>query len=242
MCQNGWADETDTHDEYDEYKTLELGTSRSQYSVIKKYTQAPVEYQHFKNEQLNQLTIDMALNSFVKMAWSFMGANHPKATTESPIADLSHADFGTALTTKSFKTLEGYMYIGDSEDDMVQNRQCSNFQLTINNNMENTSALFETEAIEQSLGDFTVTGSMDVWKSGDFARQLKNDAIDGKEKYLKVAVTRNVGTKQYAYEIHLIVHLDESSESKDGNKLKDTIKFTVGRADGLKFIKTVKTL
>lgn len=240
------------NEDYDEStglgtKSVELGTKRQTYRFIKKYSQEPVEWQSFKNEQLNQLQISLAVNSFAKLTWSFMGANHPKIETENPITSLENVSYGEASTTKSFKTLEGYLYIGDEtsgfdKSKMTQNRQSSDFSLTINNNMEKTDALFETEAIEQSLGDFEVSGSMDVYKSGDFSRVLNNDAIDGKEKYILAAVERTVGDKKYTYEIRLIAHLDSSSESKDGNKLKNTINYTVGRVDGLKILKTVATV
>lgn len=237
MCQDDWTDEADTHSSYDIYKTLKLGTTKTSYSIIKKFTQAPVEFQHFKQERVNQLQIALALNSFAKLTWSFMGSNHPKTVTSDPAEDCTYE---TASTTKSFKTLNGSIKIGDSAEGLVQCRQISDFSLTINNNMENTNALFETEAIESSFGDFDVTGSFDVWRADDIARVLSNDAIDGVEKYIQVTLEREVGGKTYQYIINLIVHLDGSSESKDGNKLKNTINFTVGRADGIEFVKTVK--
>lgn len=242
MCQDAWTDESSEHTAYTSYKTLALGTSRNTFSLIKKYTQAPVEYQHFKNEQINQLQIALALNDFANLTWSVMGANHPKSTTTDPLSAFSHVSYGDALTTKSFKTLEGYIKYGDSFDSLTQLRQSSDFSLTINNNMEATDALFESESIEQSLGDFEVTGSFDIWKAGDVARELSNSAIAGEEKYLEVALTRTVGTTKTTYIMQLIVHLDSSEESKDGNKLKNTINFTVGRSDGVKLIKTVETV
>jgi len=237
MCQDDWIDGSADHPEYDEYKTLSLGTTKTSYSLIKKFTQAPVEYQHFKNERINQLAIALELNSFAKLTWSMMGSNHPKTEITNPCPSNT---YGSASTTKSFKTLQGSFKIGDSYAGLSACRQVSNFALTINNNMESTNALFETEAIENSLGDFVVSGSFDVWKADDISRTLSNEAIDGAEKYLQVALEREVSGKVYKYIIDLIVHLDSSAESKDGNKFKNTIAFTVGRSDGIIFTKTVK--
>lgn len=250
MCSE-WEDATPTSQEADagitEKKVLTLGTLRKTFAMLKDYKQAPKEYQLFSNEQVNQVQIAMALNSFVKLTWSLMGANHPKSTVyeADKIGDLdvfSGMTFEQAMSTKSFKTLEGYIKYGDSFDALTQNRQISDFSLTINNNMESTQALFEMEAIESSLGDFEVTGSFEYWKAGNVARELYNDAIDGKDKCFEVSVSRIVGGVKTAYTIQLKVHLDSAAESRDGKKLKNTVEFTMGAADGLKFIKTVQTM
>lgn len=245
MCSS-WVSGTPTAEETSagvtEKKSLAMGSSRSTFSVIKKYTQSPVEYQHFKNEQVNQLAISFPLKSYVTMGWSFMGSNHPKTSTTDPISDVSNCAYDSALSTKAFKTLEGYFKIGNDFNNLETCRQCSNFTLTINNNMESTSALFEKEAIEQSLGDFEVTGSFDIYKAGDFARQLENDAIDGKEKAIKIFVSRKEGTTETSYTINLTVNLDGCTESKDGNKLKNTISFSVGKSNGITFGKQIKTV
>ena len=225
-----------------EVKALRMGDNRSTFSLIKKYTQSPVEYQHFKNEQVNQLTVNMPLKSFVTMNWSFMGANHPKTETTDPLTNVTNASYETASTTKAFKTLEGYFKIGDSFDSFENCRQASNFTLSINNNMESTSALFEKEAIEQSLGDFEVTGSFDIYKAGDFSRVLENEAIEGKEKAIKVVVSRTEGNVNTSYAINITCNLDGCTESKDGNKLKNTISFSVGKSNGLEITKMIKTV
>lgn len=245
MC-SAWVDETSSLSEDDieagivERKTLELGTTRSVYQMIKKYSQTPVEYQLFKGIQINQLTIDMALNSFVKMSWDLLGGNHPQIVTSDPSAN----GYEDALTTKSFKTLEGYIKYGDDFSDLDPLRQVPNFSLTINNNKERTDALFETEAVEMSDGDFNVSGSIEVWKAGQIARDLANEGITGAHKCFEICVSRQYtdgnDTLETSYKIQLKVHLDDSTESKDGNKLKNTIPFTLDSADGLKFIKEVK--
>lgn len=226
-------------------KTLSLGTSRNVWQVIKKYAQTPVEYQLFKSIQFNQLSIEFALNSFVKMTWDILGGNHPKSQTDDPVKKMTGVDYGTALTTKSFKTLEGYIKVGDSLSNLIALRQVPNLSITINNNKERTDALFETEAIEMSDGDFNVSGTLEVWKAGNIARELSNGGIGGEQKCFEVQVSRkwyDTDSEKYMktmYTIQLKVHLDDSQESKDGNKLKNSIPFTMNSADGIKFIKTI---
>lgn len=217
-------------------QTLKLGTKTRKFRIVKKYTQAPVEYMEFINEQINQLQIAWTLDSYVKLTWSFMGSNHPKTVTTDPF---SGKTVNSAMTTKAFTSLKGSLYVGDSWDSMTQVRQSPSFNLSINNNLESTGALFEKTSIENSYGDFEVTGDFDVWKADTIARTLSNDAIESKSKYIKISVERESGGKKTTYDIKLIVHLDDSTESKDGSKYKNTIKFTVGSADGLEIVKTV---
>lgn len=240
MCSS-WVDGDDwDSDDETGSKTLVLGTSRDVYSMIKKYPQSPVEYKWFKGLQLNQLGIVMSLNSFVKMTWDFLGANNPKAVTTDPTSSLTGVTYGNAMTTKSFKTLEGSFYMGDTAGShTVQIRQSSAFNMTINNNKERTDALFETEAIEMSDGDFAVEGSFDIWKADDLARTIENYAIDGTKKWLEISVSRAYGGKVYTYTIQLLAKLKSPSESKDGSKLKNTINFSVHDSGGIKIIKTV---
>lgn len=245
MCST-WEDVAEVDlPSYDEgtvtQKTLSLGKVRNVYQMIKKYGQSPVEYQLFKGIQFNQLSIDMSLNSFVKMTWDILGGNHPQSQTTDPVSSMTGVSYDTAMTTKSFKTLEGSFKYGDSFDSLTALRQSPNFNLSINNNKERTDALFETEAIEMSDGDFVVSGSFDIWKAGALARELSNAGIKGDTKCFEITLKREVGNVTTTYAIQLKVHLDDSSESKDGNKLKNTISFTMNDANGIKFIKTVYT-
>ncbi len=242
MCSSWDESEYDSETESGT-KTLELGTVRDVYSLIKKYPQAPVEYKWFKGLQLNQLAIDMSLNSFVKMTWDFLGANNPKAETIDPATKLTGVTYGDALATKSFKTLEGSFFMDDVQGGHnIQIRQSSAFNLTINNNKERTDALFETEAIEMSDGDFVVEGSFDIWKADTLATTIENLAIEGKKKWLEIAVSRDYGGKNYKYAIQLYAKLKTPTESKDGSKLKTTVNFSVHDKGGIKIIKTVTDL
>ena len=214
-------------------KTLTLGDKRTTFSLLKKYNQAPVEYQLYSGVQINQLKIDFATNSFVKLVFSLMGADDPLKQGTDPIVGAVYKD---AMTTKAFTTRSGFLRIGSNEGTLAANRQCSNLSITINNNMENTPALFEEKSIEQSLGDFVLNGSFDVYNSNNMA--FYNDAVSGVDKFIQVEVERTVGAQTTKYRIDMKVHLDGVSESKDGNKLKYTVNFTMNTADGIKITKT----
>ena len=241
MCSE-WVEDTEKETgNITEYKTLELGTKKDVWRMMKKYSQSPMEWREFVGLQVNQMSITMALNSFVKMSFDLMGSNNPISVNVDPV-DSSIIDYGETLTTKSFKTLEGYIKLGETFDSLKQIRQCPNFDISVNNNKENTQALFETEAIEMSDGDFEVTGNIEIWKADSIGMTLYNDAVKGADKCLEVAVTRTVGDTKTTYTIQLKTHLQAPSESKDGNKYKVAVPYSVNVADGLKFIKQVETV
>lgn len=242
MCSE-WQDVDHPDDDTVTEKRLELGTKKDVYGMIKKYPQEPVEWKYYKGLQLNQLSIDMSLNSFVKMNWSWLGGNYPLPTTDDPVDTMTNVDYGTALTTKSFKTLEGSFKMGDSEDNLpIAIRQASVFNLTINNNKERTDALFETEAIEMSDGDFVVEGSFDIWKADQLAIDMEKYAVEGTKKWFSITVSRVVGNVKTSYEIKLYAKVKTPSESKDGNKLKTTINYSVHDKNAIRITKLVEQL
>lgn len=247
MCSS-WEDVTsdynDAHDtEYEEVKLLELGVDRDVYTMIKKYFQTPVSWEVYTGIQIDSLNISMALNQFVKMSWGLLGGNNPVPVMSEPM-DLSKAEYEPAMTTKSFITRELAIQIKDLDtaeeptytmgDKM---RQSPSFELSISNNKERTDALGEKEAIEMSDGDFVVEGTFEVWNADVKAINLKKDAILGKDKWITVSVFRDVNGTRYQYDIQMKAHLKTPSESKDGNKLKTAIPFSVNFDKGIKFIK-----
>jgi hypothetical protein len=250
MC-NDWEDETLTAEEEEEgitsKKTLVLGDLRKQFFMEKKYKQSPTSYRLYEDLQLNQLQLNFALKSLVECTWSWMGSNSPNEVTVDPCAG---CDVQEALNTKAFKTLAGSILMGKSLETLVANRQLSAFDVTINNNMEATNALYEVEAVEQSLGDFQVTGNFTMLNSGQKAIDMFNDANSGEEMYIKNTVYRDVETTENnvttktrtSYELLLHVHLDSIADSKDGNKLNFSVAFTMGDKNGIKFTKIVQTI
>lgn len=248
MC-GSWIHDTEKEDESPSasgdvvsWEDLTLGTVKDVYYMFKYFDQAPAEWRLFSGLQVNQMTITMALNSFVKMSFELMGDNNPKGVSSDPAVN---AEYDPALVTKAFKTLSGYIKLGDSFDSLVALRQSPNFDLTINNNKERTDALFETEAIEMSDGDFDVSGNLEIWKADALGMSMFNNAVDGVDKCLEIAVSRDwydtdeEVEKTTKYIIQLNAHLQNPSESKDGNKYKVAIPYSVNVENGIKFSKVV---
>ena len=207
-------------------KTLTLGDTVNSFTVLKYFSQAPVAWQEYKKEYVNQLTMDFATDAFVKLTWNLMGSNNPKKVFSDPLAEKNPV-YKNALKTKSFLTKSGWLKIGDSVGTLVALRQSPSMNITINNNMEKTPALFETESIENSLGNFDISGTVDVYNVDDIGHQLYNDAVDGKDKVLQVRVSRKVGSVTTSYTLTMNVHLGAPSESRNGNKLQFSVPFKV---------------
>lgn len=224
-------------------KTLTLGgvdanhavVSHS-YSLYEKFPQTPILWQHYKNEFINSLTMDFQTDSFVKLTWNFMGSNNPQMTDTIDVTGTP--TYLDRKTTKSFITKSGmWLKVGDNLAGVTAVRQCPSMNLSINNNLERTPALGEDESIENSLGDFVIEGSLDVYNVDDTGKNLYNDAVQGKDKVLQVAVSRKAkidnvdGTVRYT--LTLNVHFGAPTKSKNGNKLQFSIPFKVNDDDNL---------
>lgn len=226
---SNWKTATGTNN-----KSLSLGKDNTDYPVVshsfslfEKFPQTPVAWQHYKKEFINSLSMDFQTDSFVKLTWNFMGSNNPK------MLDAFPSEYGTptaleASKTKSFITKGGmWLKIGDTVGTVAQIRQCPSMSISITNNLEKTPALGEDESIENSLGDFVVEGTLDVYNVDAIGKSLYNDAVDGKDKVIQVNVGRKVGTTTYSYTLTLNVHLGAPTKSRNGNKLQFSVPFKV---------------
>lgn len=207
-------------------KSLTLGDVANSFVMMKKYPQTPLAWQLYTKEYVNQLTIDFATDAFVKLTWNLMGGNNPRKVFADPLTDKNPV-YKDALKTKSFLTKKGWLKYGDDVNSLIAVRQSPAMNITINNNLERTPALFEEESIENSLGDFLVEGSFDVYNVDDLGHQIYNDAVEGKDKVLQVRVQRTVNGVTTSYTLTLNVHLKAPSESKNGNKLQFSVPFTM---------------
>lgn len=229
---NEWKEESETK------KYLTLGDVATSFSALLKWSQKPEAWQLYKNEFVNQLTMDFATDAFVKLTWNLMGSNNPPQVFEDPLKD-KNVTYADVLKTKSFLTKSGWLKIGDDVDSLVQLRQSPSMNITINNNLERTPALFETESIENSLGIFDVSGSMDVYNVDDIGNSLYNDGVNGADKVIQVRVERKVGTVTTSYTLTMNVHLGAPSRSKNGNKYQFALSFKVNDIKDLKLEKEV---
>ncbi len=214
--------------------TLTLGDAVKAFLMVKKYPQTPLAWQMYTKQYVNQLTMDFATDAFVKLTWNLMGSNNPKKVFSEPSSyDGRTLAYGSAKTGKSFLTKKGWLKYGDAIGSLVAVRQSPSMNITINNNLERTPALFEEESIENSLGDFVIEGTFDVYNVDDLGHQIYNDAVDGKDKILQVRVQRNVNGTLTAYTLTLNVHLGAPTESKNGNKLQFSVPFKVNSSANL---------
>ena len=220
-------------------KTLTLGgvdanhpVASHSFSLYEKFPQTPVAWQHYKKEFINSLSMDFATDSFVKLTWNFMGSNNPQMTDTIDVTGTP--TFLDASKTKSFITkADMWLKVGDTKETLEALRQSPSMNISINNNLEKTLALGEDEAIENSLGDFVVEGSMDVYNVDDKGKALYNDAVAGKDKVIQVSVSRKVNGTTTRYTLTLNVHFGAPSKSKNGNKLQFSIPFKVNDSKDL---------
>ena len=206
-------------------KELVVGNTRKTMYILKKYTQDPIMWKLFRGEQINSVDVSFAVDSYVKCKWNFQGANNPKLVDTAPVTMTGVKD---VFNTKSFNTRSGFLKVAG-----IANRQCSSMSLSINNNMESTPALFETEAIEQSLGDLEITGTLNEYFTDGV---LYNAAKDGLSKKLEIQLTRTVDTKTTKLSFYVNAGLQAPSETGD-KKYSHAIPFKVYGADGFKIIK-----
>lgn len=233
-----WKEDTSVSEEDTTATYITLGTTATSFVMVKKYPQTPTQWQEYTNMYVNQLTMDFATDSFVKLTWNMMGANNPTKVSSDPLSSKS-ATYGTASTTKSYLTRSGWLKYGDAVGSLTPIRQSPSMTVTINNNLERTPALFESESIENSLGDFIVSGSFDVYNVDSMGTDIYNDAVNGADKILQVAVERKVGDVTTTYVLTMNVHLGAPTESKNGNKLQFTVPFQVNGTTNLKLQKLV---
>lgn len=226
--------ETDANNSH--RKTLTLGNAMKTFSFLKHYAQNPEAWQLFKKCFVNQLTMDFATDAFVKLTWNVMGSNNPEKVTSDPLSALSPV-YKDASTTKSFLTRSGFIGFGDTVDTMTALRQSPSMNITINNNLERTPALFETESIENSLGNFDVSGTLDVYDADDKGRAIYNDAVGGKDKVLQVCVERKIGDVTTKYTLTMRVHLSAPTESRNGNKYQFSIPWTLNDIQDFSLVK-----
>lgn len=225
MLSDGWVDATSAYNtardtEYESVKKLVLGNTQNYFRVVKEYYQGTKTYEEYKGVQIGEMQANFPLNSKVGLTFSMVGVNDPTETTVSPLGTPA-----STLTTKSYTTRQGCIKIGDTVAGATENKQASALNLTISQNPEATDALFQTEAIDSSLGDESINGSITLYNTQDNATMaLYNSAKAWTEKMIVIELNRDNGTR-YEFDIHAT--FKAPSRANDGNKLTVSLPFEV---------------
>jgi hypothetical protein len=200
LC-GGWTKNTTLSDAGTDVYDLVPGVKQRSFYLLKEYTQDPVKYQLFKNLQANSLNMTLSVQSFIQLAFNFMGGSNPLLVGAPPV---SLANKVAAMTTDRFITTKGFLKFDDAA-----RTKCSDASLVITNNMESLDALFQTEAIEKSLGMLDITGSITEYLTdGELYNYAKEDRT-GKLEY-------NVSWGGASYSFIMQIAFDNSTISKSG--------------------------
>jgi hypothetical protein len=130
-----------------------------------------------------------------------MGGNNPILAATSPVSLTNKV---AAMTTERFITTKGFLKF-----EGVARTKCSDASLVIANNMESVDALFQTEAIEKTLGMLDITGSVTEYLTDG---ELYNLAKEGASGVLEYSV--NQGDSSYSFIMN--VSFDNSTINKSG--------------------------
>jgi hypothetical protein len=196
-----WTKNTSLSDVDTDVYDLVPGIKQRSFYLLKEYTQDPARYQLFRNLQVNSLNMTLSVQSFIQLAFNFMGSNNPGLVASSPV---SLANKVAAMTTERFITTKGFLKF-----DGVARTKCSDASLVIANNMESVNALFQTEAIEKTLGMLDITGSVTEYLTDG---ELYNLAKEGASGTLEYSVNRG----DVSYTFIMNISFDNSTINKSG--------------------------
>jgi hypothetical protein len=196
-----WTQNTDLSDTHTDVYDLVPGIKQRSFYLLKEYTQDPARYQLFKNLQINSLNMTLQVKSFIQMVFNLMGGNNPGLVSASPVSLTNKV---AAITTERFITTKGFLKFGG-----VARTKCSDASLVITNNMESVDALFQTEAIEKTLGMLDITGSVTEYLTDG---ELYNLAKEGASGVLEYSVNRG----DVSYTFIMNISFDNSTISKSG--------------------------
>jgi hypothetical protein len=190
------------HDVYD----MVPGNKQRSFYLEKVFTQDPTLYQLFKGFQFSTASISFTISALVKITFGLMGRNNPKFETAPPL-NLSGAL--PPLETEQFFTLQGSAkFQGPDDPYPVEYIDYVSITLDINNNMADLQGLFQTEAIDKTIGMLDITGTINEYvKDG----KLYNLAKEGKGGNLYITVYND----EAEYTFILKISFDNSTLSGD---------------------------
>jgi hypothetical protein len=208
------------HDVYD----MVPGNKQRSFYLEKIFTQDPALYQLFKGVQFNTAGISFTINALVKMTFGLMGANNPKFEDAPPVDHSGALPPYTDDAAPQFFTLLGSAkFQGPDDPQPVEYIDYVSITLDINNNMADLQGLFQTEAIDKTIGMLDITGSVNEYvKDG----KLYNLAKEGKGGALYITVKND----KAEYTFILKISFDNSTLSGD-QQLQTALPFKTYGAD-----------
>jgi hypothetical protein len=185
-----------------------IGNKQRTFYLLKEFTQEPKLYQLFRGLQFSTANVNFTIGALVKLTFNLMGANNPGLENASP---LSLAGKLPAFETGEFITLVGNWKLKGPDDAVpVEYIDGVDISLDFNNNMSDLQGLFQTEAIDKSLGMLDITGTINEYvKDG----KLYNLAKDGKGGDLYITVYSEKDDAEYTF--ILKISFDNSTLSGD---------------------------
>jgi hypothetical protein len=196
-----WTKNTTLSDDDTDVFDLIPGIKQRSFYLLKEYTQDPAKYQLFRGLQMNSLNMTLSVQSVIQLVFNLLGSNNPALVASSPV---SLANKAAAMTTERFITTKGFLKFGDTA-----RTKCSDASLVITNNMESVNALFQTEAIEKTLGMLDITGSVTEYLTDGELYNLAKEGASGKLEY-------SVNRGDVSYTFIMSVSFDNSTISKSG--------------------------
>jgi hypothetical protein len=222
LCStDGFVKNTTLSDTQNDVFDMIPGNKQRSFYLEKIFTQDPVLYQLFRGFQFNTANISFAISALVKITFGLMGRNNPKFETTPPL-DLSGAL--PPFETEQFFTLQGSArFQGPDDPQPVEYIDYVSITLDINNNMADLQGLFQTEAIDKTIGMLDITGTVTEYvKDG----KLYNLAKEGKGGTLYITLYNDMAE----YIFILKISFDNSTLSGD-QQLQTALPFKTYGAD-----------
>lgn len=235
-------------DDFDE-GAVKLGNTQQTFCFIKEYYQGSHKaYQVFCGVQIGQMQLTFEIKAKVGVSFGLVGVdNNPILTDESEGEEATlytkvagYCASADKWETKSYNTLKGAILISHAELSKDYSNLVRSVALNINQNPDSTFAVFTKKAIDSSLGDEQIDGSVEIWNTQDNkVVELRNKALEWLDD-VNIAITLGEG-EDVKYVIGIKASLKTPTESKDGNKLAFNIPIQVyNETEGLVVTKLPK--
>lgn len=204
---------------------LNPATEDIKYSLLRKYGGQTGEdlYQEFEHCAINEMSMNVEVNSIITGSFSMMGNNNPELLDEAGetlsldgrvTAGSTGAEYLSkipekACDTDQFTAREGFLYINGKQIQFA-----NNLSFTLNNGLENSFAIFEPNAISTSPLSLDITGDLQTYLIHDGSDKLFNDAVKDETIELLFAIQNKLENPDaiYVFQVFTAKHTDASAD------------------------------